>query len=136
MENRILVIDDDETFLQEVTDTLRSVGYSVDSVSNPLSALRFAQEIAPDVIVLDLNMKRMSGFEIAASLKRDVYTARIPIIAVSGYYTVKEHDFLASFCGIRRFFKKPFHPDELISEVANASRKGRRNRNEGSVKNG
>lgn len=119
MSNRVLIIDDDKELLEELADTLSSAGHDVDTASDPYTAVSYARKNPPDVILLDLKMVDISGFEIASLLKHDAKTAQIPILAMSGFYTLKEHEFLATICGIRKFLKKPLRASDVMLEIEN-----------------
>jgi CheY-like chemotaxis protein len=116
---RILVVDDDKEFLEELREMLAVTGYEVTSVGDSIAAVKAARVVKPDVILLDLRMKAMSGFEVADRLKGFPETAVIPIIAMTGFYTLKEHAWLMNFCGIRRCIRKPFNPLDVIAEIEN-----------------
>ena len=60
----------------------------------------------PHLILLDLRMRSMSGFEVADGLKRFPETETIPVLAMTGFYTMKEHSWLMNFCGIRKCLKQ------------------------------
>ena len=121
---RVLVIDDDEEFLEELKELLAQTGYEVSDISDSSIALKVARETRPDVILLDLRMRRTSGFEIADGLKRFLETERIPVIAMTGFYTMKEHSWLMNFCGIKKCLKKPFNPLDVIAEIELAMGEG------------
>lgn len=118
-EKRILIVDDDREFLDELKEMLVLTGYDVTGVTDGVAAVKAARVVKPDVIILDLRMHAMSGFEVADKLKGIPETADIPVIAMTGYYTLKEHAWLMNFCGIRRCLKKPFSPLDVIAEVEN-----------------
>ena len=80
---RLLIIDDDATLHELLDDELTHLGYIVESAFNGESGLAAAKEHAPDVIILDLMMPGMSGFEVAGLLKGDPATARIPILVLT-----------------------------------------------------
>lgn len=116
-EKRILVIDDDRELLQELKEMLEGAGYDITAVGDGFSAVNAAKAIRPDLILLDLRMEAMSGFEVADRLKGFSQTHRIPVVAMTGYYTLKEHSWLMNFCGIKRCIRKPFHPLDVIAEI-------------------
>ena len=111
-----MIVDDDLDFLEELNDTLRSSGYEVEIESDPVAVVKAAGEKKPDVIVLDLNMPRKSGFHIADELARSPATAGIKIVAMTGHYTEKEHIRLMRTIGIR-FLIKPFTPLDVIAKI-------------------
>lgn len=116
-EKTVLVVDDDVEFLEELKEMLELTGYNVTATSDSTSALRMARQSRPDVILLDLRMKQMNGFEVADTLKRFPETTNIPVIAMSGFYALKEHSWLMNFCGFRKCLKKPFNPLDVIKEI-------------------
>lgn len=118
-EKKVLIVDDDKEFLEELKEMLIATGYDVTSVSDSVSAVKAARMIKPDIILLDLRMKAMSGFEVADRLKGFSETASIPLIAMTGFYTLREHAWLMNFCGIKRCIKKPFNPLDIIAEIEN-----------------
>ena len=80
---RLLLIDDDHTVHTLLDAELAEHGYKFESAFNGEEGLRAARENAPDVIILDLMMPGMSGFEVAGSLKDDPITANIPILVLT-----------------------------------------------------
>ena len=115
---KILIVDDDKEYLEELNEMLTLAGYDVTAISDSSSAVKAAQATAPDVVLIDLRMPVMSGFEVADRLKALTQTCKIPVIAITGYYTMKEHVWLMKFCGIKRCIKKPANPDDIKSEIA------------------
>lgn len=116
---KILIVDDDREFLEELREMLAVTGYEVTSVGDSIAAVKAARVVKPDIILLDLRMKAMSGFEVADKLKGFPETAVIPVIAMTGFYTLKEHAWLMNFCGIKRCIRKPFNPLDVIAEIEN-----------------
>jgi signal transduction histidine kinase/CheY-like chemotaxis protein len=80
---RLLVIDDDASVHTILDEDLSALGYAIDKAFCGEDGLRFAEERAPDVIILDLMMPGMSGFEVAGSLKQNPRTANIPILVLT-----------------------------------------------------
>lgn len=119
---KVMIVDDDKEFLEELKELLAKSGYEVIDVNDSANALKTARESKPDVILLDLRMRQTSGFEVADGLKRFAETASIPLIAMTGFYTMKEHSWLMNFCGIKKCLKKPFNPLDVIAEVELAIR--------------
>ena len=114
---RILLIDDDEEFLQELEELLHMSGYEVDAVNKPVNALDVALRRKPDLILLDLRMDGMTGFEVAKGLRMSEQTARIPIVAMSGYFSEQQDCTLFDFFHIRKCLQKPFTPLDVISRI-------------------
>ena len=80
---RLLLIDDDQTVHSLLDEELTTLGYSVESAYSGEDGLRVARDRAPDVIILDLMMPGMSGFDVATSLKDNPSTANIPILVLT-----------------------------------------------------
>lgn len=117
---KIMIVDDDREFLEELKETLTSSGYDTTALSNSTSALKMVRKIKPDVILLDLKMQGKSGFQIANELKQLAETAHIPIIAMTAFYTEREYTILTNICGIKTCLIKPFNPLDVIAEIERA----------------
>jgi len=117
---KVVIIDDDEAFLEGLEKTLSASGYDPLVVTDPLSAVEIAIEKKPDVILLELRMPCKNGFELADEMNRALETQSIPIIAMSEFF--KEESFslmnlCMNLCGIKKYLKKPLHPLEVISAI-------------------
>ena len=117
---KIMVVDDDREFLEELKETLSLSGYDAAVFSNGATALKMVRKIKPDIILLDLKMKGKNGFQVADELKRSAETAHIPIIAMTAFYTEKEHTILMDMCGIQTCLIKPFSSLDVISKIEDA----------------
>jgi len=117
---KIMIVDDDREFLEELKETLTSSGYDTTALSNSTSALKMVRKIKPDVILLDLKMQGKSGFQIADELKQLPETAHIPIITMTAFYTEREYTILMNICGIKTCLIKPFNPLDVIAEIERA----------------
>ena len=83
-QRKVLVADDDEDMLKLVAARLRANGYQVLAASDGAEALKRATEELPDLIVLDLMMPKMDGFDVLSVLKRQPATRWIPVILLTG----------------------------------------------------
>ena len=119
MPQRILVVDD-ETDVQLILKTaLKSEGFEVDAFGNGPDALASAKENPHDLILLDIMMPGMSGFEVLRELKSDDATSTIPVIMLTGVSErSKIQEALAS--GTDFYIVKPFDFDELMAKVQQA----------------
>ena len=113
----VLVVDDESGFREELRETLSLSGYETIETADGDEALRLAREQQPDVVVLDLKMAGKSGFQVADEMRSRPETAKIPIIAMTAYYTEKEHTALMKLTGIRTCLQKPFNPLDIITEI-------------------
>ncbi len=114
---KILVVDDNKEFSEELREFLYLCGYDSRSVSDSTHALELARRIKPDAILLDLRMNGTNGFQVAQNLKDNKETARIPIIAMSGYFPIEEKSILLDMQNMDGRIKKPFGISELINEI-------------------
>ena len=113
---RILLVDDYPDALEIWGLYLRSLGYDVVTADNGLEAVERAHESAPDIIVLDLELPGMTGFEAAVRLRQSPQTAAIPLIAATGYSHVKQLD-QARESGFDSIVVKPCEPSALVAEI-------------------
>ncbi|OBI90820.1 protein kinase domain-containing protein [Mycobacterium asiaticum] len=81
---RVLVVDDDELLREQLAMVLERLGHSVIMAENGRAGLEAAERDAPDLVITDLNMPGMDGFELLERLKADARTQHIPVIVVSG----------------------------------------------------
>ncbi|QQS46512.1 MAG: response regulator transcription factor [Acidobacteriota bacterium] len=118
MSKRLLVIDDDPGLLRAVAETLRAEGYEVTTARRGAEALVRIAESLPDLIVSDIRMPGMDGYELVRNLRASARTRLIPIV----FLTAKDEtaDRIAGFrSGVDAYLTKPFEPDELLAVVAN-----------------
>ena len=114
---KIMIVDDDKIFLEELKAMLTSRGYQVKKFSDGDASLQMVTKIKPDVILLDLKMKRKSGFQVAEELKQLPEAANIPIIAMTGFYTEGQNPMLMKIFGMTTCLIKPFTPEQLINQI-------------------
>jgi DNA-binding response OmpR family regulator len=116
MAERILIIDDDIDTLRLVGLMLERQGYDIRTASNGAQALVSAKSDRPDLIVLDIMMPDMDGFEVTRRLRADPSTAGIPI----AMFTAKGQleDKVAGYdAGVDEYLTKPIHPAELNARI-------------------
>jgi PAS domain S-box-containing protein len=112
----IMVIDDDLGNLRLLTTFLREKGYKIRGVTNGISALRAAQLQPPDLILLDVALPKLDGFEICARLKADKQTSDIPVIFISGLDDVSKKVKAFEVGGVD-YILKPFRQEEVLARV-------------------
>jgi adenylate cyclase len=112
----ILVADDTRMTVQLVRDVLVLHGYRVVVAFDGLEALEKVQHEQPDLLILDINMPRMDGYEVCRRLKRNPDTAHIPIVMLSAMESV-QHRVQGLKLGADDYVVKPFRPAELVARV-------------------
>jgi CheY-like chemotaxis protein len=117
VQKKVLIVDDDSSFLEEIGEVLKKNNLSTRTVRDSSLALSEARSYKPDVIILDLKMDYVNGFQIAKRLKHFPETGKIPVIAISGYFNRKEHSALMDMCGLVRFLEKPIKPPVLLTQI-------------------
>lgn len=117
-EDIILVVDDDRDTTRLVQEVLGRAGFTVRAANNGFEALAVARREQPGLILLDLKMPGLDGYEILKRLKRDRTTQDIPVVVMTGSVTdeeVKREKVLA--LGAAQFLTKPFAIDEFVEEI-------------------
>jgi len=120
---KILVVDDEIHILKIIDYKLRTAGYTVIVATDGLEGLEKARVERPDLILLDVMMPRMDGFQALEALKRDPTTKAIPVfmLTVKG----KEMDRLRGLqMGIAAYITKPFSPNALLARIDETLRPG------------
>jgi CheY-like chemotaxis protein len=110
---RVLVVDDDPLLLETTAAILHSFGYSVRTAEDGFVALAILREVLPDIILTDLRMPGMSGFELLSIVRRRF--PHIPTIAISGEYILAS---MPLGLLVDHFFQKGgYTPDELLAKM-------------------
>jgi PAS domain S-box-containing protein len=113
---KILIVDDSTANLQLLMSILTEQGYAVYPASDGELALRFVQSTLPDLILLDIKMPGMDGYEVSRRLKAEEKTRSIPIIFIS--VLEGEHDKVKGFqAGGVDYINKPFSAEEVLARV-------------------
>ncbi len=112
----LLLVDDNPTNLQVLYQTLETTGCKLLVAKNGETALSIAQKASPDLILLDIMMPGIDGFEVCRRLKADPNTADIPVIFLSALTDTKDK-VQGLQLGAVDYVSKPFQPDEVIARV-------------------
>lgn len=113
---RILVADDEPDVRELVVYRMKRSGYDVVEAKNGEEAYDLAVQHVPDLIVADVMMPRIDGYELTRRLRAEPTTQRIPIILLTA--KTQEADVSQGFAaGADDYLKKPFNPDELVARV-------------------
>jgi diguanylate cyclase (GGDEF)-like protein len=124
MAESILVVDDDPDVARFVEVNLRSAGYDVNVASNGEEALERAVELRPDLVLLDVMMPKLDGFEVAQRLRRDPRTSASSIIMLTAK-ALSSDKVLGLSSGADDYIIKPFDPVELLARVKGTLRRAR-----------
>jgi len=113
---KILVIDDEVDITSLVRKTLEPQGYTIDTENLGASGIQKAASFHPDLILLDINMPDMDGYQVCEALRKEKSTKDIPIIFLTGM-DVLEDKYKSYQVGGNLFLKKPIAPENLANVV-------------------
>jgi chemosensory pili system protein ChpA (sensor histidine kinase/response regulator) len=113
----VMVVDDSLTVRKITTRLLERSGYQVVTAKDGVDALEQLMEIEPDVMLLDIEMPRMDGFELAKRLRQDSKTKALPIIMITSR-TADKHRNYALELGVNEYLGKPYQEEELLGHIA------------------
>ncbi|MBS0195745.1 MAG: response regulator [Planctomycetes bacterium] len=112
----VLLVDDNEQNLELLLAYLEELGCELRTANDGIEALEEVAKQAPDLILLDVMMPRMSGFQVCAKIKKDPATADIPIVMVTALNEVSDAE-RAVESGADDFLTKPVNKLELVTRV-------------------
>jgi len=113
---RILIAEDEPDIRELVAFTLRFAGHEVTATSNGEEALQQASLIIPDIIIMDVRMPRMTGYDACRAMKTDVVLKDIPVVFLSAKGQDAEIQ-TGLDAGAEEYLLKPFAPDQLAERV-------------------
>ena len=112
----MLVVEDFEELYELYSDFLAGVGFAVEGSSTGEQAIEEARRLLPDVIIMDLGLPRMNGWEAIQLLKSEPATSHIPVIALTGHVQTRFAE-LARQAGADRVLLKPCPLNDLLDEI-------------------
>lgn len=113
---RILIAEDEPDIRELVAFTLRFAGHEVTATSNGEEALHKAAQIIPDLILMDVRMPRMTGYEACREMKKDIGLKDIPVVFLSAKGQDSEIQ-TGLDAGAEEYLLKPFAPDQLADRI-------------------
>jgi DNA-binding response OmpR family regulator len=120
----VLVADDDPDIIRFVEVNLRLEGFQVETASDGAQALEKALDLEPALVLLDVRMPIINGFDVCARLRADDRGAAIPVILLTANFISADHD-RAREVGADDFVVKPFDPGDLMARVRALVQAGR-----------
>lgn len=114
---RILIIDDEDHLRAFLGETLRLEGFEVEEAEDGLAGIAKAREVAPEVVLLDISMPGMDGFQVCQNLKEDPVVGNIPICFMSASFPDVDHIVRGLGLGASEYLIKPFSSTELVARL-------------------
>ncbi|HRX93179.1 MAG TPA: response regulator, partial [Chitinophagaceae bacterium] len=118
---RLLIVDDDDSIRSLLNQELTEAGYIIEEARNGKEALNCVRDNRPDLIILDIMMPEMNGFDVAAVLKNDPQTMDIPIIVLS----IVQDKTRGFRIGVDRYLTKPIDTNLLFNEIGSLLEQGK-----------
>jgi DNA-binding response OmpR family regulator len=114
--NRVLIVEDDANALSGYVEFLTAAGFDPTGVANGADALPLALDNPPAAVVTDITLPGMTGFQLAAALRRDARTRGIPIIGLTAHWAADIHS-RARDVAMQVILSKPCIPGHLVAEL-------------------
>ena len=112
-----MVVDDSLTVRKVTGRLLERQGYIVVTARDGVEAMEKLVELVPDVMLVDIEMPRMDGFDLTRNVRADKRLARVPIIMITSR-TADKHQNYAKEIGVSHFLGKPYQEDDLIEKIS------------------
>jgi DNA-binding response OmpR family regulator len=116
VKKKILIVDDEKQIARMLKIRMEASGYEADVANDGLEGLAKVQQIQPDLIILDVMMPKMDGFEVCRKLKDDPVFKSIPVLMLSVKAEEKATD-LGVIAGADDYMPKPFEPEILMEKI-------------------
>ena len=119
MEKIVLIVDDDEKLSKMLAFLFMAKGFKVESANSGPAAFEVLERIKPSIVILDIMMPGMDGFEVCEKVKGDPILKDIPVIILSALSSEENREKSVSL-GAYAYFEKPFKSAELVSRAVEA----------------
>ncbi len=116
MSAKILIIEDNEQNLYLVTFLLEKNGHEIVQARSGPEGIELAARLRPDLIMLDIQLPGMDGYEVARELRRNPDLRDVPIVAVTSYAMVGDRERILA-AGCNAYIEKPINPETFRSEI-------------------
>ncbi|MFZ6752578.1 Hpt domain-containing protein [Undibacterium sp. Dicai25W] len=115
-QHTVMVVDDSLTVRRVTQRLLTREGYQVILAKDGIDALEQLQSVTPDIMLVDIEMPRMDGFDLTRNVRSDARTAHVPIIMITSR-TADKHRNYARELGVNEYFGKPYREDDLMAAI-------------------
>lgn len=116
MPKRVLVVEDNELNLKLFCDLLRAHGYAAEPVRDGREAVAAARRFQPDLVIMDVQLPHVTGFELIGQMQMDSALSRIPIMAVTAYSSHEDEERIRA-AGARSYVAKPISLARFVDQV-------------------
>ncbi|PZO51181.1 MAG: response regulator [Alphaproteobacteria bacterium] len=116
MTRTVLLIEDNEQNRYLATFLLEKAGFAVTSAADGLRGIEMARESVPSIILLDIQLPRLNGYDVAQTLRASPELSRVPIVAVTSYAMPGDRE-KALEAGCDGYIEKPIDPETFVSQV-------------------
>ena len=113
---KVLIVDDESSMVSVLQRHVSNAGYTYDTASNGLEALEKIKKEQPDLVLLDLMMPGMNGFETCRRIREDEKSRRIPVLIITALRSESDSD-AAAACGANEFIVKPIDGPHLAQRL-------------------
>ncbi len=114
---RVIYFEDDKDMVELVRIILGREGYQIEGIAEGQAGIEAVQQSSPDIVLLDLMLPDMDGWEIFRQLKRDESTADIPVIVITAKAQSIDKVLGLEIAKVDDYISKPFRPQELVDRV-------------------
>jgi len=115
-QNKILIADDNENIREALTSILEDEGHTLWIAKNGAEALRKAREISPDILILDVMMPEMSGYDVCRAVKNDPNLKNTFVLMLSAKGQANEQN-RGNETGADEYIIKPFSPSDILARI-------------------
>ena len=116
MSHRVLVIEDNEQNIYMITYLLEHAGLEVVQARDGAAGVTLAREQRPDLIILDIQLPELDGYEVAARLRAEKSLAGVPIVAVTSFAMAGDRERILA-AGCTGYLEKPIDPDTFVQSI-------------------
>ena len=116
MKSKTLIIEDNENNMYLITFLLKNSGHDIIQAYDGQIGVELAKTENPDLILLDIQLPKMNGYEVATALRKDASLTKVPIVAITSYAMPGDQE-KAIASGCTGYIKKPINPDTFVGEV-------------------